>query len=157
MLCALTNDVDDPLREPCTGGYLERPPFGVTLIVALAAEAIPVRPPETANAIGWLGLCQPRQRQPASCGRFLTQRGVIPVPWICDGIAAVGAEQLAADIAQGFLERAGLPALTDRARERSPVIHSRCFIIGSVKARCRRSCRGPVYSVMMLFDSLVVR
>ena len=85
MLCALTNDVDDPLREPYSEGYLERPPFGVTLIVALAAEAIPVRPPETANAIGWLGLCQPRQRQSASCGR--SSPSVVSSP--CPGYATV--------------------------------------------------------------------
>lgn len=29
MLCALTNDVDDPLREPYSEGYLERPSLGV--------------------------------------------------------------------------------------------------------------------------------
>ena len=75
---------------------------------------------------------------------FITQCGVIAMAWIHDGVIAVDAEQLAADIAQGFLERAGLPGLTDRARERSPVIHSRCFMIEGLKARCRRSCRGPV-------------
>jgi hypothetical protein len=48
---------------------------------------------------------------------LFTQRGVVTMARIHHCVIAVDAEQLAADVAQEFLEGARLPGLADSARE----------------------------------------
>jgi hypothetical protein len=48
---------------------------------------------------------------------LVTQGGVVTVPGIHDSVIAVDAEQLAADVTEEFLERTGLPGLSDPAGE----------------------------------------
>jgi hypothetical protein len=45
------------------------------------------------------------------------QRGVVAVARVDDGVIALDAEQLAADITKQFLESAGLPGLSDSTGE----------------------------------------
>jgi hypothetical protein len=50
---------------------------------------------------------------------LVTQGGVVTMPRINHSVIAVDAEELAADVAEEFLESAGLPGLADPAREQA--------------------------------------
>ena len=50
---------------------------------------------------------------------FRTQRGVVAMSRIHNGVIAIDTEQLAADVTEKFLERSRLPGLADPAGEQA--------------------------------------